>query len=132
MMKKRKGLRVFLIIISTIIVIVAGTKYFLGKSLENLANTKISNVDISRLADGTYTGSYQSFPVEAVVEVTVSNHKITKIGLIKHVNGQGKGAEVLPAKVVESQTLEVDCVSGATYSSKVILKAIENALTAAK
>ncbi|GAI95081.1 unnamed protein product, partial [marine sediment metagenome] len=31
-------------------------------------------------------------------------------------------------KVVEAQTLQVDAVSGATYSSKVILKAIENAL----
>jgi uncharacterized protein with FMN-binding domain len=30
--------------------------------------------------------------------------------------------------VVEAQTLEVDIVSGATYSSKVILKAIEAAL----
>jgi uncharacterized protein with FMN-binding domain len=29
---------------------------------------------------------------------------------------------------VGAQTLEVDAVTGATYSSKVILKAIENAL----
>jgi len=33
--------------------------------------------------------------------------------------------------VVEAQTLEVDAISGATYSSKVILKAIENALNIA-
>ena len=31
--------------------------------------------------------------------------------------------------VIERQGLDADCVSGATYSSKVILKAIENALT---
>lgn len=30
--------------------------------------------------------------------------------------------------VVEAQSLQVDAVSGATYSSKVILKAIEDAL----
>ena len=47
---------------------------------------------------------------------------------MEHVNGQGSGAERIPATVVEKQTLQIDMVSGATYSSKVILKAIENAL----
>jgi uncharacterized protein with FMN-binding domain len=47
---------------------------------------------------------------------------------VKHVNGQGKPAEVITEKVIETQSLQVDVVSGATYSSKVILKAIENAL----
>ncbi|WP_407080255.1 FMN-binding protein [Candidatus Contubernalis alkalaceticus] len=30
---------------------------------------------------------------------------------------------------IESQTLQVDCISGATRSSKSILKAVENALS---
>lgn len=36
-------------------------------------------------------------------------------------------AESIPQMVIEAQSLEVNVVSGATYSSKVILKAIENA-----
>ena len=52
--------------------------------------------------------------------------------MLEHKNGQGTPAEVIPEKVVETQTLEVDIVSGATYSSKVILKAIENALNNAR
>jgi uncharacterized protein with FMN-binding domain len=63
--------------------------------------------------------------------VTINNHKITGIELVKHNHGQGAPAEVITGKVVEAQTLEVDIVSGATYSSKVILKAIENALKSA-
>ena len=55
-------------------------------------------------------------------------HMIKEIELKKHDNGQGFPAEIIPGKVVEAQSLEVDIVSGATYSSKVILKAIENAL----
>ncbi len=60
--------------------------------------------------------------------MTVKNHQITEIELVKHKSGRGAPAEIIPSKVVEAQTLQVDAVSGATYSSKVILKAIENAL----
>ncbi|NCC85175.1 MAG: FMN-binding protein [Clostridia bacterium] len=48
---------------------------------------------------------------------------------MKHVNGMGQAAEALPSQVVEAQTLQVDLVSGASFSSKVILLAIEDALT---
>ena len=41
---------------------------------------------------------------------------------------QGQGAEIIPEKVIEAQSLKVDSVSGATYSSKVILKAIQDAI----
>jgi len=88
----------------------------------------ISDIDLSKIEDGIYAGSCIAFPVSAEVEVTINNNKITNIELKKHSNGQGSQAEVIPDKVVKAQTLEVDIVSGATYSSKVILKAIENAL----
>lgn len=88
----------------------------------------ITDVDISKVADGTYSGSYEVLWVAAEVEVTIKNHKIEEIKLLKHKNGRGASAEVIPSKVVEAQSLKVDVVSGATSSSKVILKAIENAL----
>ena len=97
-------------------------------NLDYLTDLNISNVDISKVANGTYTGSCEVFPIIAEVKVTVKNHQITGIELVKHKNGRGAPAEIIPSKVVEAQTLQVDAVSGATYSSKVILKAIENAL----
>ena len=100
----------------------------IGSNLNKLTDSKILNVDISGVANGTYIGSYKVFPITVEVEVTIKNHKITEIKLIKHGNGRGAPAETIPDKVVEAQTLEVDVVSGATYSSLVILKAIENAL----
>lgn len=88
----------------------------------------IENVDLSKIADGTYNGQYDALMVAADVAVTVKDHKITDIRLVSHKNGKGQPAEVIPQRVVEEQSLEVDIVSGATSSSKVILKAIENAL----
>lgn len=115
---------IILIISLTLII----TINVLNKNLEELNNLTIENVDLSELSDGDYYGSYSVFPVEVEVKVTVENHLITNIMLIKHVNGQGSDAEVIPDRIIASQSLDVDIVTGATYSSKVILKAIENAL----
>jgi len=59
----------------------------------------------------------------------VQDHQIKEIELVRHDHGQGSSAEVIPDRILEAQSLEVDIVSGATASSKVILKAVENALT---
>lgn len=124
-----------IIILSVIAVIILGgvfgasiTISNIEKNLNKLTMIEIEEVDLSHIEDGTYTGSYKVFPVSAEVTVTVKTHKITGIKLIKHVNGQGAAAESIPDEVVKTGSLQVDTVSGATYSSKVILKAIENAL----
>jgi len=100
----------------------------LQQNLNSLAQLPIEDVDLSEVDDGTYVGSYEMLPVSAEVAVTVMDHKITAIDLVKHNTGKGAGAEVLPGEVVKTGSLQVDTVSGATYSSKVILMAIENAL----
>lgn len=132
-MKKKR-----IIILSIVLLLIVGG--FLGikamlaraeSNLESLNDMEIAQIDLSAVVDGTYAGSYSAFPVSAEVSVTVKNHVITTIELVKHENGQGTPAEIIPGKVVESQSLQVDSVSGATYSSRVILKAIENALLSA-
>ncbi len=90
---------------------------------------QISEVAISSVASGVYRGLCDVGPVAAEVEVTVADGTITGIRLIRHQNGQGSSAEVITDLVIEAQSLQVDVVGGATISSKVILKAIEKALT---
>ena len=128
MKRKHRIIITALILVIGISLAILGTKAYIEASLERLADLNISNVDLSKIEDGVYSGSYKVFPVAAEVEVTINNHRIKEVELKKHNNGQGFPAEIIPGKVVEAQSLEVDIVSGATYSSKVILKAIENAL----
>lgn len=131
-MKKKKVLMLFVLVI-----IIAGI--FIGVKLINDLNAykaqvdaiSISDVDLSKIEDGVYTGYYDAKLVSAKVRVTVKNHRIERIELTEHNNGRGKPAEIIPDKVVEARSLDVDTVSGATSSSKVILKAIENALNSA-
>ena len=89
-------------------------------------------MDLSKVSDGKYTGSCDAVYVGAKVSITVKDNKIVDIILLNHKNERGKPAEVIPGKVVEAQSLKVDTISGATNSSKVILKAIENALETGK
>jgi uncharacterized protein with FMN-binding domain len=126
---KRKTMIISSIIAIIILVIgIMAVKTYLEANLESLAESTISNVDLSTIEDGVYSGSYRAFPVAAKVEVTVKDQIITEVKLIKHENGQGAPAEIIPGKVVQAQSLDIDTVAGATYSSKVILKAIEAAL----
>jgi len=128
-MKKR-----YIVTIIVVLVLALGfitTKILLARfegNLKQLALSEISDVDLAAAEDGIYIGSYSAFPVSAEVRVTIKNHFIVNIELLKHDNGQGQGAEIIPENVIEAQSLKVDSVSGATYSSKVILKAIQNAI----
>jgi len=130
-MRKKLGL------ILLIVLLVAGGAYLGGKWFirdiaRQVAELTILPIQLANVGDGTYLGSYKLFPVEVEVKVTVKDKKITGIELIKHDNGQGQPAEALLSKVIETQSLELDVISGATQSSKVILKAVENALSSGK
>lgn len=132
MKRKRRIIVAAVIILIGIIAAISVAKLYIEAGLTKLTDSTISDIDLSQIGDGIYKGSYEVFPVAAEVKVRVENHSITEIELVKHSNGQGAAAEVIPHKVMEAQSLQVDTVSGATYSSKVILKAIEYALKSVK
>ena len=129
-MKKRYIVLILLALL--IIVIGIGVGVFARKAnagLEQLSGMTLENPDIFTIQDGVYEGSYEVFPVKVVAQVTVKDHRITAIELLEHRQGKGKDAEQLLGRIVDSQSVTLDVISGATYSSKVILKAVERALT---
>ena len=124
--------KIFILIV-LIVIICAGIGLYIitarnNQNLNNLTQMKIDDIDLSKISDGIYEGNFELFPVSAVVLVTIKEHQISKINLIKHDNGKGVAAETILSEVVKAGSLDVDAISGATFSSKVILKAIENAL----
>lgn len=62
---------------------------------------------------------------------TVEDGAITEVTLTDYHSILGRGAEAIPEEIVAQQRIGVDAVSGATDSSTVIQKAVENALTGA-
>ncbi len=125
-MKKSK--KVLLITFIAVIFLFIAGKIMIGNMVRNVQNISVSMPDLSNVQDGNYIGEYSLAPVHVKVEVSVSNHQITNITILQHDNGLGSTAESIINDVVEEQSLGIDAVSGATVSSKCILKAVENAI----
>jgi len=126
-----KAKKISLIIFSLVVILSGIVAYFVVKiqdDLEYLKVIQIEDVDLNSVEDGTYLGEYSCFPVSVIVEVDIVSHKIVDLTIIKHDNGQGEAAEIIIDNVIDSQSLELDSIAGATYSSRVILLAIEDAL----
>lgn len=96
---------------------------------ERIQSITVTGMDAAGKADGTYTGSCDVGYISARVTVEVKDEKIDKITLDEHHNERGKKAESLIKHVIQTQRTNVDTITGATNSSKVIEKAIENALS---
>lgn len=97
----------------------------------------IEVIDFNNLKDGIYIGEYAGGKFgwrKNEVQVTVSSGKVTEIKLISSADPANKNMEqdVLYDSVIESQSLQVDTLSGATLSSKAYLKAVEDALLKAQ
>ena len=53
---------------------------------------------------------------------------LQNIRILEHKNGRGQAAEAIVDQMLAEQRVDVDAVSGATNSSKVLQKAVEQAL----
>ena len=131
-MNRRK--KAFLIAISMFLIIglFAGGLYLksIGDYKAKVAALTFDEIDLTKVDDGVYEGQCDTGVVRARVQVTVRDHRMESIELLEHENGRGTPAEAILGQMVQEQTTAVDAVSGATCSSKVIRKAVENAITA--
>ncbi len=101
----------------------------MSRELQEKANSVVfGDFQLSEVPDGAYEGSCDWGIIAVRTKVTVQNGRISAINILQHNNGRGKAAEKITESVLSDQTLQVDLVSGATYSSKAILSAIQDAL----
>ena len=126
----KKKIISFIILLLLLIGLICGAVY-----LKNVADykraigeTTFDEIDIADVSDGTYIGEYDVNFIYAKVEVTVEDWEIVSINILEHRHERGKAAEKVIEKIIEEQKIDVDAVSGATNSSTVIKKAVENAL----
>lgn len=125
----KKVIKYGLIVIAIIIVAMVIVFNIAVRNMkEIMEENPLETVDFSRVKDGVYTGVFDARIVSAEVEVTILEGRMTNVKLLSHNHGKGYGADDILPVVLENQTLEVDLITGATGSSKVVLKAIENAL----
>lgn len=99
-----------------------------GCFTDDIRKLVVNDINPASVKDGSYEGEQNDKPVTAAVRVLVQGGRIDSIKVLSHGHGPGHGADAIVDRVIAAQSLKVDSVSGASYSSKVMLKAIENAL----
>ena len=107
----------------------------ISNEIEQIKSMDISYVDPATVPDGEYIGE---FPFRKRylyrVKVTVKSGRIADIEVLE--NGTeneyaDKGLGVIPS-ILRQQSPEVDAVSGATVTSKALMKCVEKALKKAR
>ena len=121
---------VILSILGVLIVVGAGGIFYITNGLEAGENLAINPVDLTAIEDGTYAGVYQAGRWSNEVAVSVADHQIANIAVVKTVTiDDPEMTSTIINNVIKNQNTTVDTVSGATVTSKAYLKSVENALT---
>lgn len=137
---KIKGKSKMLIAIIVFVTLVAlgagGALLFTAGERREAKNLPISAIDFKQLNDGTYIGEYEGGMYKwraNKVEINVSSRQVIDIKLLEHTEKRtSEFTDELFGRVIQSQSLQVDTISGATLTSKACLKAVENALDKAQ
>ena len=121
----------FLVRLVTVVAAVAFIVFWVvalygGTLNRTAARVVVSPLNLTNVADGVYEGSAKVLHVAPKLKVTVAAGRITNIAFTTVVAGDVTG---LAARVIAAQSLDVDAISGATVSTKAVLKAIDNAVT---
>lgn len=83
------------------------------------------------LPDGVYKGTGTGYAGEITVAVQIQDKEIVSIDILSSSDDAAffNRAKAVIDRIIEKQSLDVDVVSGATYSSNGIISAVKNALT---
>ena len=124
-----------LIVIGSLVIMVISVAIFLVtvypkiKEQAEVRNMVIDEVALDDVQNGTFQGdfNYRDFTYE--IEVTVQGHVIEEIKVLRNRDDEyAKKAEAVIDRVLKAQSLKVDAITGATLTSKALLKSVENAL----
>jgi uncharacterized protein with FMN-binding domain len=125
--------KIIALVIVTLLIVAAFIGFGYLKTVEDyqekVKTTSISGVNIAAVPNGVYYGEYDVDFIYAKVKATVQDGTLTDVELIEHRTDRGKSAETIVSDMVAQQRVDVDAVSGATNSSTVIKKAVQNALS---
>ena len=123
-------MKIVLIVLGVLAVLAIPMTILMFYGMSEVRQLVIREVDLQKVGDGTYAGSYHKGRWTYDVEVVVQDHHIksvkntnTKMDALHDWNEQAEQA------MLAKQSVKIDVVSGATLNSKAFQKAVEVALT---
>ncbi len=105
-----------------------------GFIAEQYLGLEVVEIDIAEVPDGTYRGGAPGLGGPITVEVEVAGGEIVSIEVLEHDETQTYFIEsypLIPERIIEEQSLDVDTQTGATISANAIVNAVYDALSGA-
>lgn len=124
----KKSLKVFLLVLLVLVAAFFVMVNTLGNQMNEMEALDYGSIDMRRVPDGVYEGKKDTLLVKATVAVTVKDHQMERIDILRHVNGRGSAAEAVVPAMVAANSAQVDAVAGATMSSLALKAAVLDAL----
>jgi uncharacterized protein with FMN-binding domain len=127
-MSKKSMLVAFVFLVATIAMSIhSAIKNY--QQLSFIRKLPVATIDLSLLNDGDYKGSFCHSHFCYKVAVSISDHTISTVTILKNrYSTYGKKAEAICERIIKAQSLQVDNISGATITSKSLIKSVEKAL----
>ncbi|GHT91097.1 urocanate reductase [Spirochaetia bacterium] len=133
-MKRMLKVLLPLVITAAIIAIVACNTPGSSKASSVKSAAPVASRTVTPLKPGTYSEDVKGNALGFKVDVVLSANRIEKVTVVSHNDTPGiAGAAiaVLPAAIVNQQSIGLDSISGASLSSRAIFTAVEQAISEA-
>ncbi len=112
-------------IIVAVLLLVSSVMQFI--QLQHYRNLPIREVDLSKVPDGIYNGNVD-FGFRYSVQVELVNHRLQRIDIVNNRDSfYARLAEGFTEKMLREQRIDINAVTGATTTSKALIKAVETA-----
>lgn len=121
-------LQIIGLIFLVLIVVMGGFVAWAFSYHKKLKAEPVKTVDLSKVKDGKYEGAWDAKMWTMPVEVTVKDHKMTDLKIVRENFKVPGNIQEYMDRIVKEQTVEVDAIAGATITTKTIRKSIELAL----
>ena len=123
-------MKIALIIVGVLVVVAVPLSFVMFYGMHEIKSLVIAEVDLSKLADGTYRGSYHKGRWTYDVEVVIMDHRIASVtNTNPRMNVAKAWNDKATALILEKQSITLDAISGATVNTKAFEKAVEVALS---
>jgi len=99
------------------------------EEMRDVRDMTVGDVDPAAIADGDYPGEFTYDKFTYVVMTTIHCGRIGSIDVLACRNNRhARKAQAVISRIIEAQTTNVDAITGATTTSKALMKAVENSL----
>lgn len=125
---RNKIIQTVLIIICIALTFVMYMQHRKRNYYKQAAQLPFYNVQPADVADGTYRGKVYTNFMHVQLDVTVADHKLTKIEIIENEGAYGKKVAPIIDRMIAQNTSVVQAVDGEELASIVFVACVDDAL----